>query len=324
MATDGGGCTVGVDVGGTKMLVALVDAEGRVLSEESRPTGPTSNPEEIMGSIVASVRRMTDQSREKPHGVGVGIAAQVDTHGTVRFAPNLHWSDVPIGRRMTDALELPVSVVNDVRAATIAEWRFGSARGESDVVCLLIGTGVGGGVISGHRLLTGVSNTAGELGHMTIVAGGRPCSCRNVGCLEAYVGGWAIAARARDAADAYPAEAARFLERMGRSIADVDAEAVFRLAGGGDPFAQRIVAETRSYLAAGLVAIANSFNPRLFVAGGGVVLGGGRMFEDALALALPRILPSAAQSLRSVRAQLGENAVALGAAAWARQTPEAG
>ena len=312
-------CAVGVDIGGTKMIVSFVSSQGQVIVEKETPTGSKAGPDEVIRTIVTEVERMRGRSAEKPHSLGVGVAGQVDERGVVRFAPNLDWRDVSLGPPLAGALGLPVRVINDVRASTIGEWRFGAARGVRDMVCIRIGTGVGGGVVSGDRLLIGDSNAAGEIGHMTVVAGGRKCTCPNSGCLEAYVGGWAIAQRAREAAKRSPAEAAVLLRRAQVKASGLDAGTLWQLASDGDPFAQRLISETRGYLAAGLVAIANIFNPRLIVAGGGVVGSTGQFFEEALAAARPQILPSIGESLRSTRAQLGANAVAIGAAAWAHE-----
>jgi len=312
-------CAVGVDIGGTKMIVSFVSSEGRVIVEQETPTGSKAGPEEVIRTIVTEVARMRDRSAEKPHSVGIGVAGQVDERGVVRFAPNLGWRGVSLGPPLAGALGLPVRVINDVRASTVGEWKFGAARGEHDMVCIRIGTGVGGGIVSGNRLLIGDSNAAGELGHMTVVTGGRKCTCPNSGCLEAYVGGWAIAERAREAAEQSPAEVEGTLRRARVKVSGLDAGTLWRLASDGDPFAQRLVSETRTYLAAGLVAIANVFNPRLIVGGGGVVGSTGRLFEEALEAARPQILPSIAEGLRSTRAELGANAVAVGAAAWAHE-----
>jgi len=312
-------CAVGVDIGGTKMIVSLVSSEGRVISEKETPTGSRAGPDKVIRTIVAEVQELRARAAEKPHSVGIGVAGQVDNRGVVRFAPNLDWREVSLGPPLADAIGLPVRVINDVRASTIGEWRFGAARGERDIVCIRIGTGVGGGIISGHRLLLGDTNAAGELGHITVVTGGRKCTCPNSGCLEAYVGGWAIAERAREAAERSPAEAAGSLEHARAGGSGLDAGTLWRLASDGDPFAQRLMAETRTYLAAGLVAIANIFNPRLIVAGGGVVRSTGRLFEEAVEMARPHILPSIAAGLQSTRAQLEANAVAVGAAAWAHE-----
>jgi glucokinase len=312
-------CTVGVDLGGTKMIVSIVDSDGRVLTEEETSTGSSTEPEAAIRTIVTTVERMRAASGVAPHSLGIGIAGQVDGRDVVRFAPNLRWRDVAIGPPLSKALGIPARVINDVRAATFGEWRFGKGRGESDLVCLRIGTGVGGGIVSGNRLLVGASNAAGELGHMTVVTGGRKCTCPNSGCLEAYVGGWAIAARAVEAAHTSPTAAAASLERARRAGTELDAEVVSEMAKEGDPFARGIMDETRTHLAAGLVAIANALNPRLIVAGGGVIRGTGSLFEEAFELARPRILPSISADLRGVRAELGTNAVAVGAAAWAHQ-----
>ncbi len=311
------GVSVGVDLGGTKMLTALVDEDGKVLREDRQPTGANRGADDLVHSIVEAARRLTGGRPSSACAVGVGVAAQVDHRGTVRFSPNLRLKELPLREELEAALGLPVRVLNDVRAATVGEWRFGVGRGESDLVCLFIGTGLGGGVVSGGRLLVGRSNAAGELGHLTVVAGGRPCTCPNRGCLEAYVGGWAIAARAREAAGDHPDEAARFARAAGVPLESADAHVVLEQARRGDPFAERVVAETRSFLSAGLVGIANAFNPRLIVAGGGVV-SGGDLFESALVDARPRMLPSIAEPLRGARAALGDAAVAIGAATWAR------
>ncbi len=317
MATKGE-LAVGVDLGGTKMITALVDPEGRVLREERLPTGAGRDPDRVVQAIADSAGRTMAEAPNPPAAIGVGVAAQVDFEGRIRFAPNLQWRDVALRSELEAALGLPVRVLNDVRAATVGEWRFGAGRGEDDLVCLFIGTGLGGGVVSGGHLLVGHSNAAAELGHLTIVAGGRRCTCSNRGCLEAYVAGWAIAERVREIARAEP-EVAQRLESLAATPLDrMGAETVVAMAGRGDPTCQRLLGETREFLAAGLVGIANAFNPRLIVAGGGVVTGTGALFEDALEMARGRILPSVAEPLRSARSTLGEPAVAVGAAAWAR------
>lgn len=312
------GLTVGVDLGGTKIASVLLSPDGRVLRSDRRPTDAARGPPQVVATVVESVRTLLSEAPAAPAAVGVGVAAQVDLHGTVRFAPNLRWTNVPLGATLQSTLGLPVSVLNDVRAATVGEWHHGVARGEADLVCLFLGTGLGGGVVSGGALLTGATNAAGELGHLTIVTGGRRCTCPNSGCLEAYVSGWAIAQRAREASRAAAAGASDGRTDPGEHEPPGTAEEVLRRAAQGDPLARRLLAETRDYLAAGLVGIANAFNPRLIVAGGGVFEGAPELFDSALALARPRILPSIAEGLRGARAALGEWAVAVGAAAWAR------
>jgi glucokinase len=214
-------------------------------------------------------------------------------------------------------LGIPVSVNNDVRVITWGEWQHGAGQGLNDLVCLFVGTGVGGGVVSGGRLLEGCTNTAGELGHITIIAGGRQCHCPNEGCLEAYCGGWAIAERARDAAQANPG-AGKTLVDLAGTPDKISAITVSQAYAKGDPLSQRLIKDTARYLAAGMVSIVNAFNPQLIILGGSVVQG----LPDLVTLAKKRVLsqalPTPANGLSIVTAALGNKAGVIGAAALAR------
>jgi glucokinase len=253
--------------------------------------------------------------------VGVGVAGQVDKAGTVAFAPNLRWHDVPLGREIAKATDCPVRVTNDVRAITYGIWRHGAGKGIDDLVCIFIGTGVGGGIIAEGRLRTGANGTAGEVGHMTIEAGGRKCTCPNRGCWEAYVGGWAIAQRAREAVAQDPGTARELLARAGGTVTQITAQTVEEAYATGDALAVRIVRETVGYLADGLVSVVNAFDPRVIVLGGGVMMGGLSGFLDEINDAVrARALPSAARGLRIVPAKLSEYSGVLGAATYARET----
>jgi glucokinase len=238
--------------------------------------------------------------------------------GVVHFAPNLRWENVPLRAELERALGLPVAVTNDVRAATWGEWRCGAGAGVADLVVLFVGTGIGGGVVSGGRMLVGHSNTAGEVGHTTVVANGRQCHCRNRGCLEAYAGGWAIGERAQQAAQADPAAGATLVALAG-GLDGITAGTVSAAYGRGDALARRLVEEVGAYLGAGAVSLVNAFNPARLVLGGGVI--------DGLPDLLPIIerdvrehaLPTAVDGLEVVAAALGNQAPAIGAAALARE-----
>jgi glucokinase len=193
--------SVGVDLGGTKVEAAHVDADGHLQRRLRRPTDVKDGPQAVKLEIVDAVRELVEGAGSPPAGVGVGVAGQIEAgSGVVRFAPNLDWHDVPFQADLGAALGLPVVVTNDVRAAAWGEWLHGAGRGCDDLVCLFVGTGIGGGVVSGGQMLSGCSNTAGELGHMVVDLGGPTCHCGNRGCLEALAGGWAIARRAREPA----------------------------------------------------------------------------------------------------------------------------
>jgi glucokinase len=235
----------------------------------------------------------------------------------VRFAPNLGWRNVTLQVMLEKALNMPVVVNNDVRAATWGEWRHGAGQKVDDLVCLIVGTGIGGGIVSRGRLLEGYNNTTGELGHMTIVAGGRHCRCPNRGCLEAYAGGWAIAERAQEAARV-DSKAGQQLVTLAGSIQQISAATVTQAYISGDPLSCRLVEETAQYLAAGLVSIINAFNPCLLILGGGVILGMPKYATMVECIVRENALPSAVEGLRIVMAALGDKAGVIGAAALAR------
>lgn len=270
---------IGVDLGGTKVEVAAVDADGNILQRLKQPTRAETGPENIMAAIADMVRQVQGRGpKTPPAGVGVGVAGQVDAAtGVVRFAPNLQWREVPCRERLQTDLKLPVVVTNDVRAAAWGEWRHGAGRGAQDLICLFIGTGIGGGVVSGGRMLAGCTNTAGELGHITTDLNGPPCTCGHRGCLEALAGGWAIARRAREAVRDDPAAGQAFLHAAGLkepvAPADLDARAVAAAARAQDPLARRLVDEVARALIAGTVSLVNAFNPCRLILGGGVMQG---------------------------------------------------
>jgi glucokinase len=308
---------VGIDLGGTKIAFGIVAGDGTVVKATRTPTRAERGPTPIVNDIVARVRALPSRQLEPDAPVGIGVAGQVDADGTVLFGPNLNWHDVPLGAGLARALRRPVSVLNDVQAATYGEWRYGAGRGTDDVVCLFVGTGVGGGIVADGQLRHGASGTAGELGHLTVERNGRRCRCPNSGCLEAYAGGWAIAERARERVVQEPRRGARLLELAGSRSA-ITSETVEQAYQARDPLAQELVEETMSYLVCGLVSIVNGINPRTIVLGGGVLEGFPTLVPVLGRQVRARALPAAADGLRVVPASLGAESGVIGAAAYAR------
>ena len=207
---DSGRLTIGVDMGGTKIALAVVSDTGEVLASHRHSTDTADSADQIVGVIASCIKTCLGDPARGARAVGVGVAGQIrEGDGVLLSAPNLPWRNVPLAAKLAKATGLPSTVMNDVRAATLGEWKFGAGRGERDLVCVFIGTGVGGGIVADGQLRSGSSNTAGEVGHLTIVSDGRSCHCPNSGCLEAYVGGWAIAERAQELAKARPNESGR-------------------------------------------------------------------------------------------------------------------
>lgn len=314
--------TIGIDLGGTKVETALVDDGGTVVGGGRRPTGAQRGAEGILADLALCLEEECLAVAQRPVlGVGVGVAGQVDPEtGTVLRAPNLEWRDFPLKQRLERAIGLPVSVINDVQAATYGEWTCGAGRSVQNLVCLFVGTGVGGGVVTSGSLMRGCDGTAGELGHTILDWHGPRCTCRNRGCLEAFASGWAIARRARAAAEAHPAEARALLDLAGGDPEGVTAEIVVQAAHSGDPLAARLMRETGEALGAGIAAIANAFNPCMVILGGGVIEGMPELVAAAEAEARRRALEAAIVSLQVVKAGLGKHAGTVGAAMWARRS----
>lgn len=308
------GVVLGIDLGATKVVSGLVAPDGRIVRHSGRHLHANDGPGGVIRMVARSARACLDDGSPPPDRVGIAVAAQVDPRtGTVVHAPNLGWRDVPLARRLSEELGTPdVAVVNDARAATLAEWKHGAGVGASDLFCLILGTGVGGSAVVGGRLLEGGNHALGEVGHMTVVAGGRRCHCPNRGCLEAYVGGWAIAERAGEAVRSDPEAGAALVARAGSRDA-ITAQTVFQAFRQGDPLAGRLVRETERFLADGVVSIANAFNPSLLVLTGGLVAGRPELVPVVESAIRARCQPPAAGA-RVELARLGENASLVGAA----------
>jgi glucokinase len=304
----------------------VVNAAGAIRQRLQEPTDVEGGPDGVVAQTTRLARQLREQGPASPPvGVGVGVAGQItaDT-GVVRFSPNLNWHEVPLRGQLHQALDLPVVITNDVRAATWGEWLHGAGQGVEDLICLFIGTGVGGGVVSGGRVLSGCTNTAGELGHMTTDLNGPICTCGNRGCLEALAGGWAIARRAQEAINDDPTMGVALLKAAGLAgpvaPADVTARVVADAARAGDPLARLIVDEVARALIAGAVALINAFNPCRLILGGGVMEGLPELLERIDRGVRRYALSAASEALEVLPARLRTDAGVVGAGTLAIQT----
>ena len=316
--------TVGVDLGGTKIKTAVINADGEVVTSHKRPTGADRPAEEVIRDIVLSATACINEAHVQVQALGIGIAGQVDTEaGILHSSPNLNWKTFPfpLRKNLEAALDLPVVITNDVRAILWGEWQHGAGQGVDDLVVVYVGTGIGGSILSGGQVLIGDQGSAGELGHTMLVAGGRPCHCPSIGCFEAYAGGWAIAERAQEAVRADEA-AGKLLMDLAGSIDKISAETLDKAYEQGDALARRLVEETGFYLGAGLTGIINALNPRCLVLGGGVIDGVPELVDMAEAVIRKQAMKVAREHLHVVRATLGSNAGVIGAATLARRLLE--
>lgn len=310
---------IGVDLGGTKMRVALIDNAGKVQEQTTVPTDVAGGPEGIILSLVSIIGDLQKHNGMHPiEAVGIAIAGQVDgSTGDVKFAPNLFWHDVPLASRLSKELNVPVLVVNDVRAATWGEMCFGSGKGIQDLVCLFIGTGIGSGVVSNGTLMTGHNNSAGEVGHMVICSGGPQCNCGNYGCWEAVAGGRSIGKSTKEAIAKELQKGAKILSYAGDDIEKVMASHLFQAARSGDPFAVSLVQKIEEALIVGTANVVNMFNPECIIFGGGIIESSPWLIESIEKGVHKHALKSAVEKLKVVAAQCGGDAGVLGAAAMA-------
>ena len=264
---------VGVDIGGTKVAAAVVDAAGRVLRHEQRRT-PATSPDSIRDVVVDLVGELSRTHRVE--AVGVGAAGWIDAgRSVVRYAPNLAWRDEPLQDLLSAALDLPVVVENDANAAAWAEFRFGAARQATEsMVLLTVGTGIGGGIVVGGELVRGAHGMAGEIGHTRVVPDGLPCGCGRQGCLEQYASGTALVRLAREAVAQQPEPSGVLVELAGGDPARIDGPMVTRAARAGDAAARYAFDQVGHWLGAGLADVVAVLDPELLVLGGGVMAAG--------------------------------------------------
>lgn len=305
---------LGVDIGATKIKAALVDSSGGVFKSKQIPANAEAGPKDIEKRLIEMLKSLCEGVC--PVGIGVGIAGQIEPQsGLVLFAPNLNWRHVSLKDTLSTVFHLPVVVIGDVKAAALGEWSFGAGKGYRNLVCLFVGTGVGGGMIIDNQLVEGASNTAGEWGHMIIDLNGPQCTCGNFGCLEAYAGGWAIARNAREAVLADPFLGKPLLVSCGGDFKKITAKIVSETASAGDDLSQQILQKAVDAIVVGCVNIVNALNPALLILGGGVTKGMPDLLAQVRKGIELRALDAAKTSLKVVSAQLHEDAVVIGAAA---------
>jgi glucokinase len=305
--------TIGVDLGGTKMAVGVVDSERQIHYQGSEPS--TGLSEEKLVEELARELKEAKEARPDVLAAGLGIPATIDhDRGLAIHAVNLTITDVPIRDLMQERIGLPIFVDNDANVAALAEHFYGAGRGARNVVLLTIGTGIGGGLILDGEVYRGSTGAAAELGHIVIDENGPPCqgNCPNHGCVEALASGTAIAKAGKEAAERDPDSA------LGKALAEgpILGRTVTGLALSGDEPAREVVARAGRHIGVALSSLANIFDPDVFVIGGGVSVVGDLLLDPAREELRSRALPP--QNERPVKlAELGPDAGMIGAAAMA-------
>ena len=270
---------IGIDIGGTKVAAGVVDEQGTIIADRRVPTPGKSaaDVEQAIGGLVMELRKEHDVV-----AVGIGAAGFVDAaRSTVLFAPNVAWRDEPLRDEVAKLVDLPVVVENDANAAAWGEYRFGAGRGEDHMVCVTVGTGIGGGVVLGGQLYRGKFGIGAEFGHMQVVVDGRRCGCGQLGCWEQYCSGRALLHEAREIADVQKEYGRRLLE-LGDGVPEgIEAPEVTRAATEGDPAALECFSVVGHWLGQGLANLAALLDPGCFVVGGGVADAGDLLLDPA-------------------------------------------
>lgn len=311
------GLAVGIDIGGTKVLGGIVDVDGTILDTRRMET-PGSDVAAVESTIAAVVDALVD-SREIV-ALGIGAAGWMDREGSsVMFSPHLAWRNEPLRDSLQGRLGRPVLVENDANAAAWAESRFGAGRGETRMICLTLGTGIGGGIVVDGHIERGRFGAAGEFGHMVIVPDGHRCECGNRGCLEQYASGNALGREARELARASSPMMQEILRRVDGDVDAIRGYVVADAALEGDPGASNLFAEVGGWLGLGLANLAAAFDPGRFVIGGGVSATGDLLLEP-VRQSFSRNLTGRGYRPEAtvVRAELGPEAGLIGAADLAR------
>ncbi|MCZ4098911.1 ROK family glucokinase [Streptomyces sp. SID13666] len=311
------GLTIGVDIGGTKIAAGVVDEDGSILETCKVPTPAT--PEAVVDAIADAVR--TVSTGHEVDAVGIGAAGYVDDkRATVLFAPNINWRHEALKDKVEQRVGLSVIVENDANAAAWGEYKFGAGQGHDDVVCITLGTGLGGGIIIGGKLHRGRFGVAGEFGHVRMVPDGLLCGCGSQGCWEQYASGRALVRYAKQRAAATP-ENAELLLSLGDGNPDtIEGKHISEAARGGDPVAIDSFRELARWAGAGLADLASLFDPSAFIVGGGVS-DEGELVLDPIRKSFRRWLVGGQYRPHAqvLAAQLGGKAGLVGAADLARQ-----
>jgi glucokinase len=307
---------VGVDLGGTKIAIGLIDDSGAVTARKRSPTLRDRGYPAIRDALILMIRELLKERNvtlSQVSSVGVAAAGQIDgLTQKILFAPNLGWIDAPLKQDIESALKVRVRVENDVNAATYGEWRFGSTERVDNLVGVFVGTGIGGGLILGGKVYRGFSNVGGELGHITLNPWGYRCNCGNTGCFEAYCGGLYITSRIKQRIE--EGYRGRIWELIGGDTEALHPGYVEEASMLGDELCARIWREVVEYLGAALQSIANLLNPQVILLGGRVILGATRLVDEAVEVMRRRAMPASIEGLRIERARLEEDATILGAA----------
>ena len=310
--------TIGIDIGGTKVLGGVVDENGKILATQRVPT-----PKEGGAALTKTIADVANHLLKDHDVVALGVSAAgliSSDRETILATGNISgWNGVNLKEELNKFVNLPIFIENDANSAAWGESRYGAGVGEDHMLILTIGTGVGGGAIIDGKLLRGAHGISAEFGHIRVVPEGQLCSCGARGCLEQYASGNALMRHVREAISASPDAAYNLLARADGTIEGLTGHHITQAAGDGDPIALAGFNTTAQWLGAGIASLSALFDPACVVIGGGVIEAGEILLAPTRA-ALERLIPFSGRRPipKVVAATLGNDAGLVGAADLAR------
>lgn len=293
---------IGIDVGGTNVKMGLVNQEGRIFFKTTLDTKSYNSKEKLIRAVADALLTSLQKNKiqtKSVAGIGIGLPGLIDPPaGVVKFLPNIPgWKNVPLKEQLEKHTGIPVFLENDVNMITLGEWKFGAGKGLKDIVCITLGTGVGGGLILDGRLYRGAGYAAGEAGHIPVNEDGPKCNCGGWACLENYVGNQYL-----------NGPAARRFGRKSMAMRDVG-----DLARAGDKRALAFWDEVGTHLGNGLTGVVNLLNPTHIVVGGGMANNSRFIFPAVKKRIKERAMMVQGRMVKVIRAKLGDDAGIIGA-----------
>jgi len=315
----------GIDIGGTKIIVAVADERACIKSRIRFDTGASRGPEPVVEDMKVHLCQALEEAniaKKDLTAIGIGCGGPLNRRlGVVLTAPNLPgWNGLPLVKIFSEEFGCRTVLDNDANAAALGEARFGAGRGVDDFAYFTVSTGIGGGIIANGHLYHGADDNAAEFGHQVILPDGPRCTCGNWGCLESLASGTAIARRSREKLS--NGRFSKMLEMVEGDLEKVNAEVVAEAARMGDALALEIWEETGLYLGLGVANVINILNPKRVVIGGGVSKAGDLLFEPVRRVAKARAMRDLARIVDVIPAALGDDVGIMGALSLALEAEE--
>ncbi|MFZ3091769.1 MAG: ROK family protein [Nitrospirota bacterium] len=306
---------IGVDIGGTNLRFGIVKRSGLILHRLIRPTMAQLGRETVIKNIIDGIEELIAVSNIKKKsilGIGLGTPGFIDSKGIITFSPNLPgWQNVDLKKIIRSRIKIPVIIENDANAAAFGERWLGAGRSSQNLLCITLGTGIGGGIILNNKIWHGDKGMAGEIGHITVNPDGPLCNCGNYGCLEAYSSATGMINRIKDLAER--GRETSLLPKIKSGI-ELNAREIFLEAKKGDLLALEVIEDAGKYLGIAISGFANLLNIKTVIIYGGLASGLGLFANKMKEEIRKRVIPSFSGDVRVLKAKLKDDAGMIGAA----------